>query len=192
MISAISGISKDWTLFLDRDGVINERLVGDYVKQWDEFRFTDGTIEAIAGLSDIFGKILVVTNQQGVGKGIMSREQLDLIHEEMISEIKEAGGRIDKIYSCTKLEEEHPFCRKPNPGMALQARRDFPDIKFKRSIMVGDSMSDLKFGKMLGMKTVLIACDNSMAKKFPRLTDVWFISLRAFAHQLIHPVNKNL
>ncbi len=192
MTSAISGISKNWTLFLDRDGVINERLVGDYVKQWNEFQFVDGALEAIARLSDIFGKIFVVTNQQGVGKGIMSREQLDLIHERMISEIEKTGGSIDKIYSCTELEEKHPFCRKPNSGMALQARRDFPEIKFKRSFMVGDSISDLRFGKKLGMKAVLIAPENTLAKKFPELTSFWFDSLRAFADHISKTGNQTV
>lgn len=184
MTSVISGISKQWTLFLDRDGVINERLVDDYVKRWEDFSFTPGALEALREFNAVFGKIVVVTNQQGVGKGLMTGNELNLIHSQMVDEVNRAGGRIDKVYFCTKLEHERPFCRKPNPGMALQAKRDFPEIHFKRSVMAGDSLSDLRFGKRLGMKTVLIAPDNRLARQFPKLTDFWFKSLAEFAEYL--------
>ncbi len=181
MTSAISGISKQWSLFLDRDGVINERLVDDYVKQWEDFAFTPGTLDALKIFSRIFGRILVVTNQQGVEKGLMNEGQLRAIHAEMIAQIAKAGGRIDKVYFCTGLHINNPFCRKPNPGMALQARKDYPEISFKKSLMVGDSLSDLVFGKRLGMKTVLIGETNQLAKQHPQLADFWFRSLADLA-----------
>ncbi|MBE0639485.1 MAG: HAD family hydrolase [Bacteroidales bacterium] len=181
MTSVISGISKQWTLFLDRDGVINERLVDDYVKRWEDFVFTPGALQSFREFDAAFGKIVVVTNQQGVGKGLMTEDELNLIHSQMVNAVNREGGRIDKVYYCTKLEHERPFCRKPNPGMALQAKRDFPEIHFKRSVMAGDSLSDLRFGKRLGMKTVLIAPTNTMARQHPNLTDLWFKNLLEFA-----------
>ena len=91
-------IDKSWTLFLDRDGVINKKLENDYVKSWDEFEFLPGVLKSIQHFSQIFGKIVVVTNQQGIGKGLYTHEDLQNIHHKMIMEITNAGGRIDKVY----------------------------------------------------------------------------------------------
>src|ERR1035437_5353027 len=93
-------IDKSWTLFLDRDGVINKKLDDDYVKHWGEFEFLPGVLEAIAGCSNIFGRSVVVTNQRCIAKGIITKEQLDTLHKRMVQEIELAGGRIDKIYHC--------------------------------------------------------------------------------------------
>jgi len=152
-------LSNYKTLFLDRDGVINTRLVDDYVKTWKEFEFIEGVLEAISIFSKEFDRIFIVTNQQGIGKGIMSEEDLDKIHSRMIEEIEAKGGRIDKIYFCKHLAKENHIDRKPRVGMGLRARKDFREIRFKRSIMVGDSISDMKFGKRLKMKTVYISSD---------------------------------
>ncbi len=149
-------IDQSWTLFLDRDGVINKRLVDDYVKIWEEFEFLPGVKEAINKLSKMFGRIIIVSNQQGVGKGLMTEDDLKEIHSKMITEIEEAGGCIDAIYYCPELKENNPECRKPMPGMALQAQKDFPEIDFDKSIMVGDSPSDMEFGIHLGMVTVFV------------------------------------
>ncbi|WP_300287285.1 HAD-IIIA family hydrolase [uncultured Alistipes sp.] len=146
------------TLFLDRDGVINRLLPGDYVKRWDEFRFLDGALEAFPLLGRCFRRIVVVTNQRGVGRGVMSRSDLDDIHGRMLRSITECGGRIDRIYSCTDTDEESPR-RKPRPGMAFEAREDFPDIVFARSVMAGDSPSDMLFGENIGAATVRIGDD---------------------------------
>jgi D-glycero-D-manno-heptose 1,7-bisphosphate phosphatase len=184
MTSAISDTFKDWTLFLDRDGVINVRLVDDYVKRWDEFVFLDEAIESIIALSGQFARVVVVTNQQGVGKGLMQEDDLKMIHSKMVKAIAQAGGKIDRVYYCTALAQEGAPCRKPNPGMALQAKHDFPEINFKKSLMVGDSLSDVRFGKNLGMTTVLVASDNKLAKKHPELTDFCFENLKALAGHL--------
>jgi histidinol-phosphate phosphatase family protein len=146
---------KSWTLFLDRDGVINEKLENDYVKTWDEFTFKYGVLEAIARLGRIFGRIFVVTNQRGVGFGLMTEEKLNEIHARMCFEVARAHGKIDRVYYCTEIDERSE-CRKPNIGMGLRARSDFPEIEFSKSILVGDSISDLEFGKNLGMKTIFI------------------------------------
>lgn len=145
-----------WTLFMDRDDTINKRLPGDYVKSWSEFEFLPNALESIKYFSQVFNKIIIVTNQQGIGKEIMTSEQLNEIHSLMLDEIIEAGGYIDQIYYCPHLAIENPMCRKPNPGMGFQAAEDFPDIEFRKSLMVGDSISDMEFGYKLGMKNVLV------------------------------------
>ena len=145
-----------YTLFLDRDGVINERIPGDYIANWEDFQFTTGTLDALAFFAKHFKRIMVVTNQQGIGKGKMSAEQLQHIHENMATDIAKAGGRIDAIYHCPDLASTPNNCRKPASGMAWQAKAAFPDIDFQRSVMVGDSLSDIEFGQNLGMVTVLI------------------------------------
>ena len=121
------------TLFLDRDGVINQQRPHDYVKTTGEFIFIDGALEALRLLSPLFKHIIIVTNQRGVGKGIMTRKDLEEIHAYMINEVSGQGGRIDKIYVCTDTSD-YSKNRKPNTGMALQAKDDFPDIDFTKSI----------------------------------------------------------
>jgi histidinol-phosphate phosphatase family protein len=153
-------IDKTWTLFLDRDGVINEKRENDYVKNWNEFSFLNGALDAISKLSNIFGRIIVVTNQRGVGRGFMKEKDLIAIHEKMINEIILNSGRIDKIYCCTDILDESN-CRKPNIGMGIQAMRDFPEINPQKSIMIGDSISDMIFGNNLGFYCIMIHCNDS-------------------------------
>lgn len=149
-------IDKSWTLFLDRDGVINVRFPGDYVKRVDEFEFLPGAPEAIARFSKLFGRIIVVTNQQGIARGVYSHEDLGDIHSHMQTEIEKAGGKIDRVYYAHQAAAENSPMRKPGTGMGLQAQTDFPGIDFSRSIMVGDSQSDMEFGKALGMKVIFL------------------------------------
>ncbi len=150
-------INKNWTLFLDRDGVINKKIDNDYVKQWIEFEFIEGVLDALKFLNTVFGNIIVVTNQQGIGKKLYRKEDLELIHKNMLYEIAYHGGKIDKVYFSPYLKSEnHPF-RKPGIGMALKAKEDISTINFKESIMVGDSMSDMEFGRNAGMKTIYIS-----------------------------------
>lgn len=169
--------TKEWTLFLDRDGVISWRKPGDYIRNWEEFRFLDGVLEAMAVFDKIFGKIILVSNQQGVGKGLMSAESLHEIDRRMKEEITRNGGRIDASYYCTHLATENHPDRKPNTGMGLKAKADFPGIDFSKSVMAGDTLSDMGFGKKLGMKTVMI----SEIKFNLELVDFQFDSLRSFA-----------
>ena len=152
----IPNIDKSWTLFLDRDGVINEHRPEDYVKNEAEFVWIDGSKEAIRDLSKLFGRIVVVTNQQGIGKGLMSEYDLEKIHWNMQREVEEIGGKIDRVYYCPYVAQVKPKCRKPETGMAEQAKTDFPEIDFKKSIMIGDSRSDIEFGTRLGMITVKV------------------------------------
>jgi histidinol-phosphate phosphatase family protein len=147
------------TLFLDRDGVINKHRPSDYVKDWNEFEFIPGILEELSLFSNYFRYIIVITNQRGVGKGLMTEEKLNEIHRKMVAVVTEHGGRIDKIYYCTALSDTDPN-RKPNIGMALQAKQDFPDIDFSKSIMVGDSESDKIFAQKLNMNYVDVKNSN--------------------------------
>ncbi len=178
-------ISDEWTLFLDRDGVINRRIVDDYVKSWSEFEFLDGVIESIVKLRNIFGRIIVVTNQQCVGKGLMAANDLKDIHRKMKSEIKRVGGRLDKIYYCPFRKDENSFYRKPEVGMGLWARKDFPEIKFGKSIIVGDSVSDMEFGRRLKMFTVFISENLADSRSNSDLIDFTFPSLKEFTDSLL-------
>jgi len=184
MISKSLHISKEWSLFLDRDGVINRRLVDDYVKNIAGFVFETGVQEAMQVFNNLFGRIVVVTNQQGIGKGLMTSETLETIHSHMLLETEKAGGRIDAVYHCPELSSRQPFCRKPQVGMGLKAKKQFPEINFKKSIMAGDSKSDMQFGKRLKMKTVLIGTETDIARKHPQLVDYWFPSLLHFAEYI--------
>lgn len=112
----------------------------------------------------MFQRIVVVTNQQGIGKGKMTESQLHQVHDYLLHHVVKAKGLIDKIYYCPTLKTEEPLCRKPNTGMGLQAQSDFPEIDFKKSIIVGDSISDMEFGKRLGMKTVFITSKEEEAE----------------------------
>ena len=143
------------TLFLDRDGVINRLRPNDYVKCWDEFEFLPNVFEALALWNKRLKHIIVVTNQRGVGKGLMTEESLSDIHRKMTDEIEKHGGRIDKIYYCTAIDNDD-FNRKPNIGMFLQAKQDFPDIDIHKSLMLGDSESDMRFAKNVGMKAIKV------------------------------------
>jgi len=171
-IALFPRINSSWTLFLVRDGVINVKKDNDYVKSLREFEVIPGIPKAIAGLSKIFGRIIVVTNQQGIGKGLMKTEDLIQIHSYMLEIIKQEGGHIDAIYHAPQLEEEESPMRKPGIGMALQAQKDFPEIDFKRSIMAGDSQLDLEFGNRANMVSVLIGSDigNQQAYALSSLT----------------------
>jgi D-glycero-D-manno-heptose 1,7-bisphosphate phosphatase/D-glycero-alpha-D-manno-heptose 1-phosphate guanylyltransferase len=142
-------------LFLDRDGVINVQRPDDYVKSVSEFIFIDGVLDAFPIFSSLFEYIIIVSNQRGVGKGVMSIEDLNTIHRYMTAKIAENGGRINRIYVSTAVNN-HCIDRKPNTGMASQAKRDFPDIDFTKSFMVGDSISDIQFANRAGIPAVLI------------------------------------
>lgn len=177
-------IDSTWSCFLDRDGVINRKLPGDYVKSWDEFDFLQGVPEAISTLSGIFGKIFIATNQQGIGKGLMTERDLDVLHNTMLEEIRYAGGKVHKIYYSPYKAEEKSVFRKPGIGMARKAKIDFPEIDFARSIMVGDSLSDMQFGKGAGMYTVFITPGNELSEELKPWVDFQFPSLSSFVAEL--------
>jgi histidinol phosphatase-like enzyme len=157
-------IDTTWTLFLDRDGVINVELPGDYVKNWEEFVFCTHALQALETFSKLFKTIVVVSNQRGVSKGIMTLNDLHSIHTKMVQEISDNNGRIDKIYFSTALSDDD-HSRKPNIGMAFNAKDDFKHIDFNKSIMIGNKLSDMQFGKKAGMITVMVDEKNTYPTK---------------------------
>jgi histidinol-phosphate phosphatase family protein len=178
MTAFINSIDKTWTLFLDRDGVINDRIIDGYVTQPEGFHFIPGVLEALATLSKLFGKVILVTNQQGIGKGLMTTDQLNAIHHHMVKEIEQSGGRLDAVYFCPDLKSKPENCRKPGITMALQAKADFPEIDFSKSVMVGDSESDMEFGENAGMISVYAGVTKPLKVK----PDLKVQNLAAFAH----------
>lgn len=144
------------TLFLDRDGVINKKLDGKYVRNWEEFTFIPNVLSSISKLSRLFNRIIIITNQQGIGKGLMSKNDLLFLHQKMLKEIEKAGGKINKIYFCPHLETDNCNCRKPKIGMIEKAIQDFSSINIKKSYLIGDSPSDIKAGTKAGLHTIKV------------------------------------
>ena len=170
-----------WTLFLDRDGVININKDDSYIFNRDEFVFSEGALEAISRLSDLFGRIIVVTNQRGVGKGLMTEMDLHDIHGYMKDKIEKTCGRIDDIFYCISIDDAHPD-RKPSPGMAYRAKEKFPEIDFTKSIMVGDKSGDMQWGRNIGAMTVWITSKRYRDTVNPLEIDLACNSLFEFAH----------
>lgn len=178
-------ITPDWTLFLDRDGVLNHEKEDDYIRNLSELELLPGVAEAMALLSPLFRRIIVVTNQKGIGKGLMTEDDLSVIHAELIRQVAIVGGRIDRIYHCPDTDAASP-CRKPQPGMGLQAMRDDPAIDSARSVMVGNTLSDMGFGRALGSRTVFVRSAKPQPERPHPWVDHWCDDLRDFANTLIN------
>ena len=142
------------TIFIDRDGVINENR-SDYVKNWDEFRFLPGSREAIASLTKAGHRIVVCTNQAGVAQGLISMDTIEDIHRRMLAAVKEMGGVIEKVYSCTHSKDADCDCRKPRPGMLLRASREL-NLDMNDAVFIGDSITDMQAGLAAGVRTILV------------------------------------
>jgi histidinol-phosphate phosphatase family protein len=158
-------VDENWTLFLDRDGVINERIMSGYVLDYKDFHFKQGVLESIASLSSKFKYVFVVTNQQCVALEKISLEDLTEIHQQMKLDIEKVGGKITQVFAATEFKDQEPFMRKPSMVMGKLAKELYPDIDFSKTIMVGDTNTDLIFGKKLGMKTVLIVTEEKVSVK---------------------------
>ncbi len=146
----------DWdTLLLDRDGVINTLRPGDYVKCWEDFEFRPCFLSNCSEWAKKYRHIFIVTNQRGVGKGLMSHKDLEDIHEKMKYRITQSGGRIDGIYTCLALDDSDAR-RKPNIGMWLEILNDYPDVNPERTVFLGDSDSDMAFADNAGIHGIKI------------------------------------
>lgn len=181
----LARIDATWALFLDRDGVINHEKANDYIRNPSEFRFMEGAEEAIAAFGSVFGRILVVTNQKGIGRGLMTERDLEDINRHMLAGIEKAGGRIDRIYHCPDTDPDSP-CRKPNPGMGHRAMADFPEIRADRTLMVGNTMGDMGFGRAIGARTVFIPSTKPMPELPHPLVDAVYADLPALAKALLN------
>lgn len=146
---------KGKIIFLDRDGVINKKMPdGDYVKNWAEFEFIPQAIEALKLLSDNGYKIFVITNQRGVARGLMTKQNMEEIHSNMEAELRKRGINIEGIYYCAHNVEDNCECRKPKPGLILRASKEH-SFSPVGTIFVGDSQSDIQAGEAAGCRTVL-------------------------------------
>jgi len=154
-------VVKKPAVFLDRDGVINKKMPeGDYLKDWSEFSFLPGVFKAIRMLKKKDFLVVVVTNQRGIAKGIITEEKLKQIHKSMLDKIRKYGGNIDAIYFCPHDVSSGCECRKPKSGMILRAIEDFKnhdiEIDLERSYVIGDCEKDITAGKPLEIKTIKI------------------------------------
>lgn len=153
------------TVFFDRDGVINKGAPPHrYITAPEDLVLLSGAAEGIAKLNRAGFLCVIVTNQQGIGKGMFTQSQLDAVHGQMERLLKEHGAHIDKIYCCPHRAGECR-CRKPDTGMLEAAQRDF-NIDKNACWMIGDSESDIICGKRFGAATVLIGCENSFGADY--------------------------
>ncbi len=179
-----SEIDEQWTLFLDRDGVINHEKLDDYIHTWDEFIFYEGVLDAFDIFAKKFERIIIITNQRGIGKRVTTLQNLVQIHTNMKQQIEQHGGRIDAIYFCPDVDT-NSVNRKPNTGMGLQAKAQFNEIDFTKTIMVGNTLSDMKFGKNLGTKTIFLPTTRPEVSLDDILIDAVYPSLISFAQALL-------
>lgn len=148
-----------YTVFLDRDGVIN-RDSGAYVKDPSEFEFIPKSPEAIALLSQSGFQVIVITNQSMIGRGLATKESLEAIFEKMKDGVETAGGRITDIFYCPHVPQDRCSCRKPKPGLILQAKKKY-QIDLNRSFTVGDSAKDILCARNAGCaKAILVKTGN--------------------------------
>ena len=146
-----------YTLFIDRDGVINQPIIDDYAKDPSEFIFCEGAIDALSRLKRIFKHVILVTNQQGVGKRLMTSEDLENVHLKMYDSLRSRNyPYFDLVLYAPYLKDKSHTWRKPNTGMLLKAKEYYPDIDFLKSIMVGDSPGDMALADQLDIIKVRI------------------------------------
>jgi histidinol-phosphate phosphatase family protein len=141
-------------IFLDRDGVINKNR-DDYVKSIDEFVFLPNVISAIKKLINLKFKIIIITNQSAINRGLISEKELQIIHSHMLNELSKSKCKIEKIYFCPHKPDENCDCRKPKTGMIKNALSDFC-IDISKSWLIGDSNSDIEVAKKFGLKSIKI------------------------------------
>jgi D,D-heptose 1,7-bisphosphate phosphatase len=156
-------------IFFDRDGVINARILGGYVRHWNEFELLPGVIETLREIKKRGYLAIIITNQRGVGMGLMSEADLNHVHEELQREMeREAGVRFDDIFYCTDADKSSAR-RKPSPAMLLEAAEKW-NIDLANSWMIGDSMSDIEAGTRAGTKTAYLV--NPHSEEIPKATKI--------------------
>ena len=160
------GITSDRIryVFLDRDGVINRKAPeGEYVSQWSEFQLLPGVESAIAELNQSGRRVIVLSNQRGVARGLYTAVEVDALHRLLQRHLAKYGARIDAFYYCTH-DENQCECRKPKPGLFHQAFRDFPDASPENSLVIGDSISDIQAAQNLNIAAIFITGDPKTRK----------------------------
>jgi len=162
--SDIAPFTQVVNVFLDRDGVINRKAPeGRYVFRWSDFHLVPGVEEAIARLNALGHKVIVVTNQRGVALGLYTAEDIAKLHDQLAAHLALFDAHIDAIYYCPH-DKNKCDCRKPGTALFEEAFRDFPGASPANSVMIGDSISDIKAGIRLGMPTIFIKGDLELQK----------------------------
>ncbi len=151
-------------VLVDRDGVINRRIVGGYVTAWEDFQFLPGVLEGLALLARHHIQTLVISNQACIGKGILAPAALENITRLFVRQIEDHGGRIGGVYYCPHRPEDACECRKPKPGLILQAQREF-GFSLTEAYVIGDSLTDVAAAEAAGCPALLIAEDGAALRK---------------------------
>lgn len=166
-------------VFLDRDGVLNRYLPGDYVKTPEELELLPGAGTAVARLNAFGYSVYVISNQQGVAKGLMTSSDLDLVDAKLHAGVTECGGTIERSYYCTEHKDSKSTYRKPEPGMILQAAQEY-DLDLSRSVFVGDTETDAQAARAAGVGAFVLVLSGKFAgrpevvhdgKRFPTPPD---------------------
>lgn len=162
--------SMERVVFLDRDGVINEMKLGKYVTAWKDFHFIDGALDALRELASTEFRIIIITNQSPVNRGLITEEELKEIHGRMVQAIRDSGGRVDAIYHCPHRPDEGCGCRKPETGLFEQASRDY-EIDFPGSWFVGDFESDRQVAERVGVNFILAEGPGGLKRAVDRILE---------------------
>jgi D-glycero-D-manno-heptose 1,7-bisphosphate phosphatase len=141
-------------VFLDRDGTLIDDV--GYISDPEDVRLVPGAAEALRALRDDGFALVVVSNQSGIGRGVTTQEQADAVHRRFLEELERAGAGIDAAYYCPHTPEDGCTCRKPLPGLILDAAREL-ELDLERSTMVGNSDVDVAAGGAAGTRTILLA-----------------------------------
>jgi len=165
-------MKDDLIIFLDRDGVINKKEE-KYVKNISEFEFLPKIFEAIKTINDLGFKIIIITNQSVINRKIISKIELNKIHEYMLKKFNEKSCQISKIYYCPHKPDENCECRKPNTGMIIKAIKEF-DINISNSILVGDSDSDIEAAKRMNIKAIKLEANENLIEKIDNIKEIFF------------------
>jgi D-glycero-D-manno-heptose 1,7-bisphosphate phosphatase len=172
-------------VLLDRDGVINRRIIGGYVTSWEKFVFLPGALAGLRLLHEKNYHVIVVSNQAGVGKGLMTAGDLQEITRRFIEEVEAQGGRIRSVYYCIHRAEDDCQCRKPKPGLLLNAQADH-HFTFKDTFLIGDSESDLLVAQAVGCPAIMVSnAPSASFEKLPYAPQVTVPSLLAAAAFLL-------
>jgi len=167
-VSPKSSSDKVQVVFLDRDGVINQDPKEKYyVHDWSEFQFIPDSINAAKLLQDHHYRLFVISNQAGVGRGMVKQSELDNITTHMLKVFREAEVNIEGVFYCTHQRDEGCGCRKPQTELYTKAISGL-DVDFKQSFVIGDSERDIEAGKRLGCKTILVLSGLTDIKDVPK------------------------
>lgn len=171
-------------IFLDRDGVIIRKAPdGEYVADWCEVEFLPGSLDAIAAIHQFGYKVIIVTNQRGVATGKIQLSKVKEIHAKIREVVANSGGNISAIYYCPHDTSDGCACRKPKPGMLLQAAAEH-QVRLPECWMVGDTAADIAAGKSVGCKTALIAQSEGF-QQWAEKPDIWAGSLALAAKRIL-------